>query len=133
VPPDGAFQLGGKGVRFEDITDGLSNTILVGEKHIPVGYLGQGSWDSSAYDGDHPRSFLRGGCLTLEHTVCREADSHGIAISLNDPGWKFGSYHPAVCLFVFSDGSVQALSKTISADTFRRLTSRNDGQVVGDW
>src|SRR5262249_24821891 len=34
--PNGPFRLGdqGRGVRLAEITDGLSNTILIGEKHV---------------------------------------------------------------------------------------------------
>jgi prepilin-type N-terminal cleavage/methylation domain-containing protein len=40
-----------KGVRLSKITDGLSNTILFGEKNVPLDYWGQAGWDCSTYRG----------------------------------------------------------------------------------
>jgi len=57
---DGTYlQCGGLGVRFEEITDGLSNTLLVGEKHVPLKYFREGPLDSSAYNGDYFLSHAR--------------------------------------------------------------------------
>src|SRR5262249_33721643 len=36
--------------KLSSITDGLSNTLLVGEKHVPAHRFGQGPWDSSVYN-----------------------------------------------------------------------------------
>src|SRR6185437_11070176 len=60
----GAFRLNNpydKGVRLSKITDGTSNTILIGEKHVPIDYWGQGGWDCSIYDGDSPGCSGRAG------------------------------------------------------------------------
>ena len=40
-----------KGVRFQQITDGLSNTLLLGEKHVPTYALGLWPLDCGLYDG----------------------------------------------------------------------------------
>ena len=45
-----------------DITDGTSNTFLVGEKHAPMSMWGQGGTsygDGSIYNGEFPRNFAR--------------------------------------------------------------------------
>jgi len=119
LPTDGAFQLD-TSVRFSAITDGLSNTILVGEKHVPLGKFGQGWLDSSLYNGEYPVCYLRGAGMGV-----------GIAQFNNEPYWKWGSYHTAVCLFALCDGSVQTLSKSIAPDVLGRLCQINDGQVTG--
>ncbi len=121
LPTDGAFQLG-RGVRFAAITDGLSNTILVGEKHVPLQGHGQGWLDSSVYNGEYPVCYLRGAGMGA-----------GIAQFLNEPDWKWGSYHTGVCLFAMCDGSVQALAKGTSPDTLMRMCQINDGMVVPEY
>ena len=45
-------------IRFRQITDGLSKTILAGEKHVPVGGL---NVDGSIYNGDNMDGFARTG------------------------------------------------------------------------
>lgn len=119
--PDGAFRLGlsGKGLRYNQILDGTSNTFMMGEKHVPTGKLGKGAWDCSIYDGDN---FL---------CSCRSAGlSYPVAGSLQDQGLKFGSNHPHICMFLFCDGSVHALSVDIDPQTLDYLANVSDGQVI---
>jgi hypothetical protein len=105
-----------------EITDGLSTTILVGEKHVPIKQFGVGNLDSSTYNGDYPTCMTRGA-----------GQGVGLAQSLDDPGWKFGSYHMAVCQFVFCDGSVRGLFHSIDPDVLFLLASRNDGKVIPEY
>lgn len=102
-----------------EITDGVSNTILVGEKHVPLNQFGVGGLDSSTYNGDYPLSYSRGGGMGI-----------GLARSLTDPDWKFGSYHTAVCQFVMGDASVQAITNTINPDILGLLLCINDGETI---
>jgi hypothetical protein len=109
-------------VRFAEITDGLSNTILAGEKHVPAGTFGQGNKDASTYNGDNLVSCTRCG-----------GNGVGLAQSLNDPGWKFGSYHTAAVQFVMGDGRVIGLPRSISPDTLGLLLDIDDGLVIPDY
>jgi len=106
-------------VKFDEISDGLSNTILVGEKHVPQGAFGVGGLDSSLYNGDVLTSCTRPGGKDV-----------GLAQTLTDPGWKFGSYHISVCQFVFCDGSVHALPNSTDIAILGMLTTRDDGEVL---
>jgi prepilin-type N-terminal cleavage/methylation domain-containing protein/prepilin-type processing-associated H-X9-DG protein len=118
----GAFRLDNpfdRGIRLSKITDGLSNTILIGEKHVPIGYWGQGGWDCSLYDGDSPNCSSRVG-----------GPSAPLAVSLRDMGWKFGSAHPSACNFVFVDGSVHTLYASMSPAILGLLTDIADGQTL---
>jgi prepilin-type N-terminal cleavage/methylation domain-containing protein len=122
--PSGAFRVGqnGRGVRFLEITDSLSNTILIGEKHVPLGTFGQGNLDCSIYDGnDHFCSARSAGIF------------FALAQSVQDPLWKFGSYHPGVCQFVFGDGSVHALPTSINTTILGNLADRADGSANTNW
>jgi prepilin-type N-terminal cleavage/methylation domain-containing protein len=118
VNPDGSF-VAVTGLRFTDIIDGLSNTLMVGEKHVPPNAFGTFPLDCGLYDGHNPACNTRSA-----------GPSFPLAISRDDPGWKFGSYHPGICQFVFCDGSVHALSNTIDPVTLGLLAQRNDGQVI---
>jgi prepilin-type N-terminal cleavage/methylation domain-containing protein len=118
---NGCFQLGhnGKGIRRVEITDGLSNTILIGEKHVQLGKFGLANNDCCIYDGAFYLCSARSGGLLFP-----------LATSLNDASWKFGSYHPNVVQFVFGDGSVRTLSSTIDHATLELLCNRSDGQPI---
>jgi prepilin-type processing-associated H-X9-DG protein len=119
--PDGAFEAV-KGVRFIQITDGLSNTLRVGEKHVPPDGYGQWPLDCGLYDGLNP--------------VCNTRSAgplYPLAVAAQDSGWKFGSAHPGLCQFVFCDGSVHALTKTIDPAILGLLAQRNDGLPIPDY
>ena len=121
VRPDGAFQAG-DGIRFADIHDGLTNTFLLGEKHVPQQQFGKHPWDCNIYDGHNP----------VCHTRCAGPD-FPLAVSRDDPGWKFGSYHPQLCQFAFCDGSVRSLVTATDPITLGLLANRSDGQPIPDY
>jgi hypothetical protein len=116
------LQSGGRGVRFAEIIDGLSNTLLVGEKHVPMNYFRQGPLDSSAYNGDYYLSHAR-----------PAGRDYPLAQTLTEFSPVFGSYHTAVVQFGFCDGSVRPLPRAISPVTLGLLASRDDGQPVPDY
>ncbi len=114
----GAFQ-SGTGFSFRDFTDGLSNTLLVGEKHVTQGREGHGWTDCSIYNGDY------------YHCSTRAASRlHPLTTDPKNTGWLFGSRHTGVVLFCFADARVQALPVTIDPVTLELLGMRNDGLVT---
>jgi prepilin-type N-terminal cleavage/methylation domain-containing protein len=126
------------------ITDGTSNTFLVGEKHVPAGMFGRlkvgdGSIYCSvwgAYSGriagiGHP--LAQGpNDLTPSASVPAPPGASGTWRPGTDAIYakKFGSWHAGVCQFAFSDGSVKAIRNSIDEVTLGRLACRNDGQVI---
>jgi prepilin-type N-terminal cleavage/methylation domain-containing protein/prepilin-type processing-associated H-X9-DG protein len=115
---------------FGKITDGLSNTFLVGEKHVREGELGWAAdGDDAYYSGFDYRSAQRG--------AGRYKDGNGNWVDkplmkMTDAAStiRFGSWHPGICNFVFCDGSVHAVPDSIDIDILRRLAVRNDGEVI---
>lgn len=120
--PNGCFQLGPKGIRISAISDGASNTIMVGEKHIPLGKFGVGWWDCSIYNGDYYPCSTRSGGLGFE-----------VATTPGSTKWAFGSAHIGTVQFGFADGSVHSLSTTVPTTTMALLCDRADGQVIPDY
>jgi prepilin-type N-terminal cleavage/methylation domain-containing protein/prepilin-type processing-associated H-X9-DG protein len=121
------------------ITDGTSNTLLVGEKFVlPNDLNGQVSTDGSVFSSGNGQ----------ENSFRRFLGSNGanppvlrpLVPSMADPGpnangtaWAdkaFGSWHTGVCQFVFCDGSVKALSVNIDVNTLQLLAVRNDGKAI---
>ena len=123
-PTQGAFYRSGSiGVAFREITDGLSNTLMVGEKHVPLGRFGIGWHDSSLYNGNYPFPSVRG--AGPDSPLERDMTAHEYGTS-----WRFGSYHPGICQFVFCDGSVRPLPVGIDVNTLGLLACRDDGQPI---
>lgn len=114
----GPFRFYGMPLGFAEIRDGLSNTILVGEKHVARNRLGHSPTDSSIFNGDHAGGWRKAGIgAPLERDLDRETQ-------------RFGSYHPGACQFVFCDGSVRSLAVSIDATTLEHMATRNDGQTI---
>ena len=108
---------------FADLLDGLSHTILVGEKHVRPLSQGISPEDGAIYNGDHPANFSRIG-----------GPGSPIARFPTDTyRTNFGSYHSAGCNFVFADGSVRTLTPSISTNLLGRLTHRSDGERTGEF
>jgi prepilin-type N-terminal cleavage/methylation domain-containing protein len=119
--PNGVFEYP-TGIRFADIIDGLSNTIMIGEKHVPLKATGIYPYDCSLWDGHTPACNTRAG-----------GPDFPLAIGLDDPNWRFGGNHPTLCQFVFCDGSVQIVHTSITPTVLGLLCQRNDGQPVPYW
>lgn len=122
--------------RFRDVTDGLSNTIAVGEVSGD---------DTGSVPGDQGWFPAWAGCR--DHGNCERLfrfTTTDRAINLRNGGGPagtndvtnnsgFGSLHPTGAQFLFGDGSVHFLSETINTTTYVNLGRRNDGNVVSDF
>ncbi len=106
---------------FQDLTDGLSSTMIIGEKHVRLNsFADANQGDGSIYNGDHPGNFSR-----------IAGPGYALARSpLDTYRTNFGSYHPGICQFAFADGSVHSLAVQINTTTLGYLVVRNDGQAI---
>lgn len=114
------------------ITDGTSNTALVGEKHIRPNSLRGKNEDRSVYSGvrnTHRRMLgISPDGLEQRPLMPMKAQTTANANS------SFGSHHPGVVLFAFCDGSVRGLKFETDLKTLTRIAVRNDGEVItGDF
>ncbi|MFM7114660.1 MAG: DUF1559 domain-containing protein [Planctomycetota bacterium] len=110
------------GPRMADITDGTSNTALVGEKHVEQkGINTVNAGDGPAYNGDKGYSFrAMGSNRLLARTITDTSNS------------KFGSWHTDIVQFVLADGSVRGLRTSISGTTLGYLANMQDGMPLGN-
>jgi prepilin-type N-terminal cleavage/methylation domain-containing protein/prepilin-type processing-associated H-X9-DG protein len=105
------------------ITDGTSNTVLVGEKAMhPRDYLtGSWYWDEPFFLGGS------GGTQRWGTEVARDRSDMGFAFRYN-----WGSAHPAGANFLFADSSVRLIRYQTPATTIAAILSPNGGEVVSD-
>jgi prepilin-type N-terminal cleavage/methylation domain-containing protein/prepilin-type processing-associated H-X9-DG protein len=115
IDNNGVFFLNSK-VRFEDIQDGTSNTIFVGEKRPSGVELG---WASGT------RATLRNAGTPVNGMLIPAPNN-------KDPVGGFSSNHPGGSNFAFGDGSVRFLKSSIGPNMLRLLANRADGEMVDD-
>lgn len=103
-------------VRVAHVADGLSNTILAGEKY--VNRLSYSTADDPGYD----QSMYGGVDLDLN----RWTTETPIQDAASDAVRRFGSAHQNGCFFVYSDGSVRQITYRIDRRIFRDMGVRNN-------
>lgn len=130
-------------VQFRDITDGTTNTIMVGERTWELTKLGT---PLSFKGRTHPHAaHIYGTATAASNTYYGMADVLGVGESrINGSGYprnSFSSSHTGGAHFVLCDGSVRFISenvdhlKSTSAidSTFERLLDRADGDPIGEY
>ena len=117
-------------VKFGDITDGTSNTVVVGE---------------CVFVED--KNTRKWAAIWVGHTgyYCSPDATIGCGVRISDNMWHlddvsaqingtapqaFGSRHPGGANFGFGDGSIRFFKSTANPVTIKWLGSRNDGRVI---
>jgi prepilin-type N-terminal cleavage/methylation domain-containing protein len=107
------------------ITDGLSKTLLVGEKTLDpncMGYTTGCSDDNEGYSAG------------WDHDTMRNASNAPIPdndrVGLGTGNYAFGSSHPSTFNGVMCDGAVRSFTYSIDLTLWRRIGHRGDGSVI---
>jgi len=125
---------------FNDVTDGKSNTLLIGEKHVVHGH--EGEVGPLRYKSPNQALTFSGGQTGGDgsiynkhaHCITRVAGPQTpLAQSRTEPfNLQFGSSHPGICQFVFVDGSVHTLSVDMDPAILGALATRNGLETIPD-
>jgi prepilin-type N-terminal cleavage/methylation domain-containing protein/prepilin-type processing-associated H-X9-DG protein len=127
----GIFNRLGATITFASVTDGLSNTIFVGEAlGAQHDHLTNGGWWN--YNGGNSH------CTTIIPINGPKCSSNGSCGSGNVPqawsnwdmSWGFRSNHTNGANFLFGDGSVRFIQQSIDMRTYQLLGCRNDGEAI---
>jgi prepilin-type N-terminal cleavage/methylation domain-containing protein len=117
-------------VTFAMISDGPSNTILVGEKQLNTAALGSATDDHEAYvlpgwNGDFHVYRVGGAGTAPSLPPARDYRKPGNG----DPNKRFGSSHFSGANYVFADGAVHFIPYTVNPTAFLRACVRDDGEA----
>lgn len=126
-------------VRFGDVTDGLSNTVFIGESQTDPKFVkdGQGMdfFQIGSPQADPCRCNGKAGGTEFSEAVgsfyvrpnlrLREPGAHGRLMEV-----AFGSWHNGGSFFTMGDNSTKFISDSIDLGVYRALGSRNGGEVV---
>jgi hypothetical protein len=139
--------------RADVVTDGMSQTAMLSERHIPASHLGIYSWgrdalcgsavppdcplhQNQAWDGPHHAASGPGYSGFKFHGNPAVAVFHGllgVARLPNDSAGKPGSEHLEVFNVLMGDGAVRSQSKAIDGLVLYSLGHINDGRVLEDF
>jgi len=134
----GMFNRIGARINMAAVTDGTSNTIMVGET-LPESHDHQwnGSWGSFNGGVAHCTTIIpiNEGLTAVQNWFgrCSTQTFNGVVMYPMDDwdhSWGFKSHHTNGVNFVFADGSVHFITKTIDRRTYQLLGCRNDNQAV---
>ncbi len=107
-------------VNILGVTDGTSNTVLLGDKRLNLAQLGVNIDDNEAYVAPGWNDDMD----VYRFAEPPAPDYHSPTI---DKSLNFGSSHSAGFLAAFADGSVRMVRYGVGAEVFRRACVRNDG------
>lgn len=143
---DGMFLRDGK-IKFRDISDGTSNTLLIGET---IHYFGlkpnmSATWDPNLYGrARFGNNHAAHATLAMTRIAFRQINP-SLNLNVTNLREAFASYHTGGAQFAIADGSVHFLSQSIDHNqtthvqwanraqelgTFQRLANRKDGLVA---
>jgi prepilin-type processing-associated H-X9-DG protein len=124
----GMYNRLGARINMASVTDGLSNTILIGEV-LPEwhDHFSSGSWASYNGGASHATTIVPINYPTDARTSCSPADRSYNNWNLS---WGFKSRHTGGVNFVFGDGSVRFVRQNINMTTYILMGCRNDGRPV---
>ena len=143
IIPAASFTATGNGyivrsrVSIGGVTDGMTYTALIGEKHLNPNRLGQAGYDNpynplhigGGGSGHGGGSKIAGLGLAQSPTtnVVNLSDANGNKV--DDVNYfRFGSWHPGIAQFGFGDARVESVANHADPITLNYMAGRGDGQ-----
>ncbi|MDB5343454.1 MAG: xcpT 37 [Schlesneria sp.] len=116
---------GGATFRFADVTDGLSNTIFMGEVRAECSDHAQNGWANTNMN-------WFGTAAPINFNTCTGGSGCN-SINEWNTSMGFKSRHVGGAHFLLGDGSIRFISENVDYNTYQKLGDRRDGQVVGEF
>lgn len=113
--------------RMGNVTDGTSNTAMVGERDTRIPHQG-GIWAGSLRQDLYANTGIMANVQPF-----RNGARTPIFLINGTDGSAFSSLHTGGAQFTFGDGHVQFLSQNIDEYTYVALGSMQQGEVIGEY
>ncbi|MCA9081363.1 MAG: DUF1559 domain-containing protein [Planctomycetaceae bacterium] len=132
-------------VRFRDVIDGTSNTVMFGEcKVVPETTTAHRDWRGRYWRADHNSSLFSTELPpnTSANDICRtcEAPTTGFGLpgctgsgTTGDQVMYTRSYHTGGVQVALADGSCRFVSENVDTNTWRAVGTRNGGETIGEF
>ncbi len=121
------FQCSGDGmffhnssIRFANVQDGLSNTLMMGERKIRHNPDWHTTWTGVVPNGEETFESILG---STDHPPNSKVNH------LDD----FSSYHAQGAIFALGDGSVRVIGENIDTALYQKLATRAGGETTGEF
>ena len=124
LPGNGIFPERNKSVKFSDVSDGTSQTIMMGERPSEGNHITPWWAAASGYDAHGL------GDQVLDSS---EGLRPGVSGTIGLHGRHWWSVHTGGTQFLMADGSSHFVSNNVDHNTLLRLSNRKDGEVVGEF
>lgn len=118
------------------VTDGLTYTAVLGEKHLNPNRLGQAGYDNPYHPG-HVTSGYGGGSKIASLGLAASPTDPAFEVTLENANgsgaqdvdyYRFGSWHPGITQFLFGDTRVAAVKNYADRAALYSMSHRGDGQ-----
>jgi len=118
------------------VTDGMTYTAFIGEKHLNPDRLGQNGYDNPHNPG-HMASGSGGVAKIVSLGLAQSPTSATYKVNLTDTNgngsddvnyFRFGSWHPGISQFAFGDCRVVSVQNHASQTALYSMSHRSDGQ-----
>ena len=116
--------------RMANITDGSSNTLIVGEFHTRTHNTRRSFW-AYGYTSYNESSITMGSPQTFglpDYDACRRSGACG-----NDCKRAFASMHTGGVQFLLADGSVRFVSENIDFNVLAAVATISGGEAIGEF
>jgi len=112
--------------RIATITDGTSNTLLFGERSTRT-TLNRGTFWADAFNlYSLSGAYNQSASMLPDYDACSK-----VANDVAQCKYGWGSYHPNLVNFVYGDGSVRPVMRTIDMKIFTYLATIGNGETTG--
>lgn len=107
-------------IRLQDITDGTSSTLMIGEHKTRADLDWHSTWVGVAAGGEEPYQRILGVTDHVPNSPANHIDD-------------FSSHHATGSYFVMGDGRVRLITSNIDEDVFKKLATRAGREPVADF